>query len=62
MSELKYIIAGKNEGFAYKDGCIVGPVESTEGVIDSLRSRGYKIFIITKEEKRIDDFVEGVHE
>jgi hypothetical protein len=44
---LRYIIAGKIEGFAYSDAKILGGVHDVDSVISDLRAEGYKIFIAT---------------
>ncbi|MED4309204.1 hypothetical protein [Bacillus paralicheniformis] len=54
-----FIIAGKEEGFSYKDAEILR-VESeadAEATVNSLRGSGYKIFYITKTIGYIDDIV-----
>ena len=61
MNKSVYIIAGKIEGFSYHDAKIVGcdGDHSAEAIINALRSEGYRIFIITQEIARIDDFAGG---
>jgi cell division septation protein DedD len=55
----QYIIAGKTEGFDYSDAKIVhfSDNDDVDTVVDALRSQGYKIYVITREVKRIDDFI-----
>jgi hypothetical protein len=56
---LRYIIAGKTEGFEYSDAKIFGGVHDVDSIISDLRAEGYKIFIVLTEEQRIDDFIGG---
>jgi hypothetical protein len=58
----KYIIAGKEEGFEYSNAKIVGPTNEVEKAVESLRSEGYRIFIVAIHVARIDDFIEGVND
>jgi hypothetical protein len=51
----KFIIAGKTEGFDYKDAKVLGPTEIADVLITGLRAEGYRIFILLEEVSRIDD-------
>jgi hypothetical protein len=53
-----FIIAGKDEGFEYTDGKIIGPIADITNQIERLRDEGYRIFIVLKQVERIDE-IEG---
>ncbi|WP_077736256.1 hypothetical protein [Bacillus sonorensis] len=57
-----FIIAGKEEGFSYKEAEILRVESDTdaEATVNSLRGSGYKIFYITKTIGYIDDIAEVV--
>ncbi|WP_431805520.1 hypothetical protein [Bacillus pumilus] len=52
-----FLIAGKTEGFDYKDAKVLRCDDEfdVESMINSLRSEGYTIFYVTKIAERIDD-------
>ncbi|QLI77122.1 hypothetical protein [Bacillus pumilus] len=52
-----FVIAGKIEGFDYKDAKVLRCDDEfdVESMINSLRSEGYTIFYVTKIVDRIDD-------
>lgn len=53
-----FLIAGKTEGFDYKDAKVLRYDDDefdVESLINSLRREGYTIFYVTKTHVRIDD-------
>jgi hypothetical protein len=57
-----FVIAGKTEGFEYKDAKIT-PIEwylDAPDKIESLRKEGYTIFYVCQIRKRIDDIINEV--
>ncbi len=60
MENEYFLMAGKDEGFAYKDALIIrtGSEIDTEALVNSLRLEGYRIFIISKCIARIDDIAD----
>ncbi|MCA0117404.1 hypothetical protein [Bacillus sp. RSS_NA_20] len=52
-----FLIAGKTEGFDYKEAKVLrcGGEFDVEAMINSLRGGGYTIFYVTKIAERIDD-------
>ncbi|MEK5308352.1 hypothetical protein [Bacillus sp. FSL M8-0326] len=57
MEKGYFLIAGKTEGFEYKDAKVLrcGDEFDVESMINSLRNEGYTIFYVTKTHVRIDD-------
>ncbi|WP_350303594.1 hypothetical protein [Bacillus pumilus] len=57
MEKGYFLIAGKTEGFDYKDAKVIrcNNEISVDSFINSLRGEGYTIFYVTKITERIDD-------